>query len=368
MIIFRYFSREILSTMCMVAAIVLVISVGWRFSGYLNEAAAGLMSKEVLFVLMAYRLPGFLELIIPVSFFLAIMLTYGRLYVDHEMIVLQACGMSARQLVTMTLGMASVVMLLTGGISLWLKPLGERQVERLLQEQENLTEFDTLVPGTFQTLSSGNRVTYTEEVTADGELANVFINEYRDFAPGRTRGSATVIAESGKTELDDLGRRFLVLNNGTRYQGRPGGKDYQVITYEEYGQLVERGDRVEKERRLSAIPTRDLLGNPDPGFASELHWRISMLLMIPVIALLAVPLSQVNPRQGRFTRLVPALILCFLYIVALSAARSGIERGDLPQQVGLWWVHGIFIMVSWLAWHFEAISEFISGLKTSRMR
>ena len=78
--------------MCMVAAIVLVISVGWRFSGYLNEAAAGLMSKEVLFVLMAYRLPGFLELIIPVSFFLAIMLTYGRLYVDHEMIVLQACG------------------------------------------------------------------------------------------------------------------------------------------------------------------------------------------------------------------------------------------------------------------------------------
>lgn len=368
MILFRYFSREILSTMFMVAAIVLVISVGWRFSGYLNEAAAGLMSKEILFALMAFRLPGFLELIIPVSFFLAIMLTYGRLYVDHEMIVLQACGMSASQLVSMTLGMASVVMLLTGGISLWLKPLGERQVEILLQEQKNLTEFDTLVPGTFQTLSSGSRVTYTEEITADGELANVFINEYRDFVPGRTRGSATVIAESGKTELDDIGRRFLVLNNGTRYQGRPGGKDYQVITYEEYGQLVEKGERIEKKRRLAAIPTLELIGNPDPGFASELHWRLSMLLMIPVIALLAVPLSRVNPRQGRFTRLVPALIVCFLYVIALSAARSGIERGDLPQQYGLWWVHAIFIAVSWLAWRLETISEFLAGLIPGRAR
>ena len=96
-----------------VAGIVLVISVGWRFSAYLDKAAAGTMTQEVLLALMLYRLPGFLELIVPVSFFLAIMLVYGRLYVDNEMIVLQSCGMSARRLMGMTLVMALIVIQLS---------------------------------------------------------------------------------------------------------------------------------------------------------------------------------------------------------------------------------------------------------------
>ena len=90
-----------------VAGIVLVISMGWRFSGYLENAAAGLMSREVLFAVMAYRLPGFLELIIPVSFFLSIMLVHGRMHVDSEMIVLESCGMSTGRLIQMTLVTAS---------------------------------------------------------------------------------------------------------------------------------------------------------------------------------------------------------------------------------------------------------------------
>ena len=132
MIILRYFAREVMFTMLAVAGVVLIISMGWRFSGYLDRAAEGFMSSEILFALMAYRLPGFLELIVPISFFLALMLVYGRLHVDNEMIVLKACGMSEQRLVGITLTMAAIVMLLTGAISLWIKPLGERQVEALL--------------------------------------------------------------------------------------------------------------------------------------------------------------------------------------------------------------------------------------------
>ncbi|MDC0068539.1 LptF/LptG family permease, partial [Gammaproteobacteria bacterium] len=125
MILFRYFGREIFVTMFAVAGIVLVISMGWRFSGYLETAARGLMSSEVLFAVMLYRLPGFLELILPVSFFLSIMLVHGRMHVDSEMIVLQACGMSTWRLIQMTLLTALVVMMMTAMISLWLKPMGE---------------------------------------------------------------------------------------------------------------------------------------------------------------------------------------------------------------------------------------------------
>ena len=118
MILFRYFAKEIFTTMFVVLVIVLVISLGWRFSGYLDRAAAGVMTGEVLFALMAFRLPGFLEIIIPISFFLALMLTYGRLHVDHEMIVLQACGMSPTRIVFITLMISAIVMLLTSLVAL----------------------------------------------------------------------------------------------------------------------------------------------------------------------------------------------------------------------------------------------------------
>ena len=345
--------------MIVVLVIVLVISLGWRFSGYLDRAAAGVMTGEVLFALMAFRLPGFLEIIIPISFFLALMLTYGRLHVDHEMIVLQACGMSPTRIVFITLMISAIVMLLTSLVALWVKPMGERQVQVLLQEQKNLTEFDTLVPGRFQSLSSGRRVTYTEEINDKGELTEIFINEYLDPAVPSARASATVVATSGRTEVDIEGRRFLVLNNGQRYEGKPGDPGYQIIEYEEYGQLVEKDSSIFLDERNSAIPSLDLFERSDPAGLSELHWRLSVVLMIPVIGLLAIPLSRVNPRQGRFTRLVPAMILCFLYVIALSAGKSGIEREDFPAEYGLWWIHGVFLLITFVIWHLEKITKIV---------
>jgi lipopolysaccharide export system permease protein len=317
------------------------------------------MTGEVLFALMAFRLPGFLEIIIPISFFLALMLTYGRLHVDHEMIVLQACGMSPTRIVFITLMISAIVMLLTSLVALWVKPMGERQVQVLLQEQKNLTEFDTLVPGRFQSLSSGRRVTYTEEINDKGELTEIFINEYLDPAVPSARASATVIATSGRTEVDIEGRRFLVLNNGQRYEGKPGDPGYQIIEYKEYGQLVEKDSSIFLDERNSAIPSLDLFERSDPAGLSELHWRLSVVLMIPVIGLLAIPLSRVNPRQGRFTRLVPAMILCFLYVIALSAGKSGIEREDFPAEYGLWWIHGVFLLITFVIWHLEKITKIV---------
>lgn len=363
MILLRYFSREIFVTMFAVAGIVLVISMGWRFSGYLENAAAGRITQEVLFALMGYRLPGFLELIVPVSFFLAIMLVYGRFHVDNEMIVLQSCGMSTARLMGMTLLMAFVVMLITAALSLWLKPLGEQRVEALLRDQQQLTEFDTLIPGRFQALSSGKRVTYTKDITSDGLLTGVFINEYQDsHFKNEPRNAITVIAESGETQVDSSGRRFLVLQNGKRYQGTPGDRGFQVVTYEEYGQLVDSTVVQNLKTRRAAIATGDLLGSDSPEAVAELNWRISVILLVPVIALLAVPLARVNPRQGRFTRLVPAMILCFVYILMLSGARSALEKGDLPQQLGLWWVHGLFVLIVAGAYQVDRVSELIARL------
>jgi lipopolysaccharide export system permease protein len=97
------------------------------------------------------------------------------------------------------------------------------------------------------------------------------------------------------------------------------------------------------------MPTSQLFGSDQPGLRAELQWRISVIFLIPVLTLIAVPLSRVDPRQGRFARLVPAAMLYGLYFMLLQVSRDALEDGSLPAFVGLWWVHVIFVGVAiWL--------------------
>lgn len=366
MILFRYFAREVFGTMLVVTLVVLVISMGWRFSGYLQEAANGMLTPDILLLIMAWRLPGFLELILPISFFLAILLAYGRLYVDSEMVVLQACGMSPGRLTMLTLILATIVMVFTAALSLWLKPAGEARVEQLFTSQQNLTEFDTLIPGRFQNLRSGQRVTYTERLTDDGRLQELFMHSIDGrFDYGLQRGSV-VRAETGETRIDENGNRFLVLRDGTRFDGKAGENGWRVIEYEEYGQLIVREDNNIDYHRRSAIPTAELLVRGGPQAVSELQWRVSIPFLVPVIALMAIPLSRVNPRQGRFTRLVPGMLCCFLYVISLSAMRAAVEKEQVPAVPGLLTVHAIFIGFVFFQYYSERLPALLGRLRGRR--
>lgn len=180
MIVFRYLSREVLVTLSAVSAVLLVIIMSGRFIKYLAQAAQGVLDPSVLFLIMGFRLPGFLQLILPLGLFLGILLAYGRLYLESEMTVLSATGMSQQRLLALTMAPAALVALLVAWLSLSLAPQGVAQVQQIINQQDALTEFDTLVPGRFQTLRDGSRVTYTEQLSDDRvNLSGVFISEKR---------------------------------------------------------------------------------------------------------------------------------------------------------------------------------------------
>ncbi len=346
MIVFRYLSRELLVTLSAVSAVLLVIIMSGRFIKYLAQAAQGLLDPGVLFLIMGYRMPGFLQLILPLGLFLGILLAYGRLYLDSEMTVLSATGMSQKRLTLYTLFPATLVALLVAWLSLGLAPKGVAEVDRIFNEQDALTEFDTLMPGRFQTMKNGTRVTYTQGLSADrGELSNIFISEKRLSTAGEERGITVLVAESGRQEIQPDGSRYLILQNGYRYDGTPGDADYRAIRYDTYGVLLPRPEISSELSEREAIPTRELFGSDDPRLQTELQWRLSIPLLVFVVTLLAVPLSRVNPRQGRFLKLLPAILLYMAYLGVLIAARGALDKGRIPQALGLWWVHGIFLLI-----------------------
>jgi|TARA_Y100000310_G_scaffold344338_1_gene456540 lipopolysaccharide export system permease protein len=344
MIVFRYLAREVFFTMLVVAMVLLAISMGGRIIAYLQDAATGLINSDVVFSLIALRLPDLLEIILPVSFFLGIMLGYGRLYLDSEMVVLEACGMSPQRLIWTTLSFSLFVAVAVASMSLWIRPWAHTEIGKIREAQENLTEFDLLRPGQFQTMSDGQRVTYTEELDQAGpQMNNVFVvNHLADDQSNRK--ADVILAEKGQQSVKPNGDRFLVFLNGTRSTGVPGDAKYRLVEYEEYGQLLERKQKKRAQRR-AAIPTRDLLEDGSLWKLSEFQWRVSIIVLVPIAALMAVPLCQVNPRKGRFAHLIPGMILIFLYLVLLSVSRNAVEKAQIPLNVGLWWVHLLYVVI-----------------------
>ncbi|MFC6693416.1 LPS export ABC transporter permease LptF [Pseudomonas lini] len=345
MIVFRYLSREVLLTLSAVSAVLLVIIMSGRFIKYLAQAASGQLDPGSLFLIMGFRLPGFLQLILPLGLFLGILLAYGRLYLDSEMTVLSATGMSQQRLFRITLFPATLVALMVAWLSLSLAPQGANQFQLLLNKQDALTEFDTLEPGRFQALRDGTRVTYTEQLSDDRiNLSGVFISQNIN-SDKKDRGISVLVAEKGRQEIRPDGNRYLILDNGYRYDGNPGQADYRAIKYEEYGVLLPKPDVSDEVTDRDAMTTRSLLGSDDIRSRTELQWRLSLPLLVFIVTLMAVPLSRVNPRQGRFLKLLPAILLYMAYLTILIAARGALEKGKIAPALGLWWVHAIFLAI-----------------------
>ena len=352
MILLRYFGRQIFQVTLAVSVILLVVSFTSRFLQYLADAVAGKMTTDILLMLMLYRLPEFLVIIVPFAFFLAVLLAYGRMYAENEMVVLHACGLSKRKLLGVTLLFASILSVLMGALSLYAAPAGLQHTERLRQSQEELTEIDLIVAGQFQGFNRDQRVTYAESISETSlgrQLNNTFVVLRDPNPPEGESGLRVMIAETARPVLDRAtGRRFMLLEQGQFYDGTPGLASYNITRFAEQGLLLPDQTSIAPVLREKALPTTDLVGVDNPNFQAELQWRISVVLLIPVLTLMAVPLSKVDPRQGRYARLVPAALLFGLYFMLLQVSRDAIEDGDLPPAIGMWWVHGAFLIAGLL--------------------
>ncbi len=332
--------------MLAVTSVVLLIIMSGRFVNYLAQAATGSLKADFLFAIMGYRIPEFLVMIVPLGLFLGIILAYGRLYVDNEMTVLSACGLTDRQLLLMTMIPAFGVALLVALLSLKLAPEGIQKVERIFAEQRALTEFDTLVAGRFQQFG-GQRVTYTESLTdSKKQMNDVFIASQN--ANSSSMGSMTVVlARQARLEASaEAGARYLLLSDGYRYDLIPGSLPMRSTRFGNYGLRMEERHAGGVSSKEKALSTDALLASDTLGARAELQWRISLPLLVPVVVLLALPLSRVNPRQGRYLKLLPGILLYLLYLSLLLSGRGAVEDGRLPVSIGLWPVHGLFLLIA----------------------
>ncbi|MDP9066473.1 MAG: LptF/LptG family permease [Pseudomonadota bacterium] len=139
------------------------------------------------------------------------------------------------------------------------------------------------------------------------------------------------------------GMHFVTLFNGRRYEGEPGHSDFRIIEFREHGIPIETPADVAGPQDPDTKPTRELWGTHRATDIAQLQARTSSPLMALVLTLIAVPLSRLRPRQGRYGRVGFAILVYFMYSNLLSATKVWLEKGDLPPAVGVWWVHLAFL-------------------------
>lgn len=339
---FRYVGREWLTVFAGLLGLLLAVGLGGRFIGFLQEAATGRFTAEALWLLVAFRVPEFVQITVPFAMYLALLLTFCRLHAEQEHVVLVAGGVRPRRMLLWLLGSATPVAALVAMLSFVVTPEARRLYADLSLEQLVDSELDAVIAGAFHVYAEGRRTTYARAVDRDANrLEGVFMAE-RDGPV-----SVTVWADTAKQHRVSESGRFLEFSDGRRYEGVPGESPYRVV---EFARLSQRIDRVppvplDDARRR---PTAEL-GLDDPAQAAEWQWRAAFPVMCLVSVVLAVGVARPAPRAGRFSRVLPGVALFVVYYLALVFARDFVADGLLGPIPGLWPVHLILLATGvWL--------------------
>lgn len=336
-IISRYLIREILLALFAVSGVLYVIYVSNRLIRFFSDAESGSLPGWVIPQLLALKSLSNLTMLLPLAFFIAVLIALGRLYRDNEVLVLAACGIGIGRLRRTVLWLAFAFAGFVAAISLYAGPWAEELSYQIQDRVKAQADVYSIAAGHFRELRGGKMVFYVEHMDDGGkELQNVFVQ-------ARRNGVLNVVtAARGHQEVDaDTGNRYLVLEDGYRYEGQPGETQFKIIRFARHGILLEEQQVTPTARKVIASSTPALIVNPGRYPQAELQWRIAMPLATLLLAALAVPLSRTGPRQGRFGKLFIAVLIYALYMNFLAVGRSWVEHGVIPSALGLWWVHAL---------------------------
>lgn len=346
MIIFRYLLKEVAKTQLAVFFVLMTIFLSQKFVQVLEDASEGSIPGQMVMIFIALKIPDLAGMMLPLSLFLGVLLAYGRIYADNEMTVLHACGVSEWYVVRVTLVLALITAIFTGAFTLYLAPMASEYQYQVKDKLAADSGLSSLVAGRFQKTGNKKAVIFIHDKHRDDNSFNkVFVAQLPDDKRSEESviNSSLVYAKQGQVIEEESGSQRLVLSDGTRYHSSAINGEFQLLSFDKYYIQIQDQEVEQNHRKLSALPTQDLFSPTEDELVAEygatMQWRISFPLACIILIFIAVPLSVVNPRQGKFAKMLPALMLFLGYFLLLTAMRSGIERQALPVSIGLWPIH-----------------------------
>ena len=402
MILRRYMTQQVASTTALVLGFLVVMMLGGRLIRYFGIAAEGRLDVSLLFTIIGYNLPYFLELILPLAFFIALMLVFGRLYVDQEMAVINASGVSRGKLARLMTPLILALFVGEAALSVVGKPWGVRSSEAVWQQQALTSAFDLIRPNEF--ISSGNYHLYVGSLSDDKKkLQDVILIQSEPAKKGSAAESVDATATDMNNTIDretaeqigisdipkdiinsgakdiskdtitlakraeqvdtgNSGVTQLDLFQGRRYEVGAGSLKYNQVAFDRYritlnesSQEVITEDNIETQKigpLWQAATSSSSLGTNSAMRAAqgELGYRLALPWLMIIAPMLAVPLAQVRPRQGRWLRLFPSILLFVSCALGIISLKNAVSKDSISVWAYAWLILGFMALALYMNW------------------
>ncbi len=337
----RALVNEFASNGLLVFAVLFAIVVVSQLIRLLGEAVSGLVAVDGVLALLGFSAMNYLPVLLSISLFISILLTMSRCYRDSEMVVWFCSGIGLTRWIRPVLWYAVPLIGLIALLSLVLSPWSLRKAEEFKNKLESRDDVTASTPGMFRESKQTGRVYFIENVNpGSNRVGNIFVQSELNGKIG------TMAAQQGMQETLPNGDRFLVLLNGTRYEGTPGQRDYRIVEFERYAMRIDDPPIRQAEPQVRSMSTLELWRSHTTWDISELEWRIGLPISAAILALLAIPLGYVNPRAGRSLNLILAIVLYMLYNNMISVTNTWVGQGKLSAGIGLWGIHAAMLTVT----------------------
>lgn len=341
MILRRYIITEILKPAAVILSLLVAIFASYTAVTYLGDAVGGLLSPAAVGVLIGLKIGMALEVLLPTTLYLSVIIALGRLHRDNEMTALAACGVGIGSILTAVLLLALPVAAAASFASLTIRPAAYEALYRLRSEAREAFDMSRLEPGRFLELESGKYALFAQGTDPQRRAAlkvHIFV---RDGDTRQVISAAEMVQDGAQAD----GQPVVVLRDGYRAEFARTGEEGNIARF---GQAVYRiaadADRVTRYRRKAA-PSARLFGSQRLEDVAELQWRLSIPLSTILLALLGVPLSRSDFRGANFPRTAIAVAIFAVYFQLFVIAKTQVENGVVSPAVGIWWVPALLAVL-----------------------
>ncbi len=324
---FGYLALAVFSTL-------FAITLTTQLIRLLGQAAGGKVLSEGVVALLGFAALNYLPVLLSLTLFITVLMTLSRSYRDSEMVIWFGSGLSLLSWIRPVLLFAAPLIALIAALSLFLSPWAVGKSDEYRRQMDLRDEASRVAPGIFREAANTDRVFFVEEIAGDEtNVQNVFISQMQEGKLG------VMVSKRGYRESAANGDRFVVLQDGRRYDGVPGTRDFKVMDFERYALRVEARDAQGEQTSTKAASTLALLQQQSDPNLAELLWRVGLPISALILTMLAIPLSFVNPRASRSINLIFALLIYMVYGNLLSIVQAWVSQGRVAFQTGWWVVH-----------------------------
>ena len=343
LIISRYLIWQIGKPLIVILGTLIALFGGFSIADALTDAVNELVPVAMIAAMIALKLLISLDVLIPISLYLAVVMSFARLYGDQEFPAMFAMGVAPARVTGTVLALAGCLAVMVAGLSLMVRPWAYRETHALSRRAAMMLNVDAMQPGTFYVADHGRRVIFLAHRSGPAEARHVFVlirhsDRLTVISARKADAGGSADVSLRHAHVYEIGRGALpdrILGAGTIRLDPNGAK-----TAPPFNSPV-------------AASTARLVRSSRPADVAELQWRLSTGVSTLLLGMLGIPLSRAVPRQagrraapgrGKYARFGTAILVYSVYYLLCSAARSLVQTGTMRAVPGLWWVPGLLAL------------------------